>query len=62
MGHNDIIKYLVEKGADIDATVWNGETPLHFAIENENFEIVKYLVEKGANMEIKNKSDVTPLI
>ncbi len=58
-GHFEIVKYLVEKGADKESKNWDNETPLHLASEKGHLEIVKYLVENGACKE-SNKI-LTPL-
>jgi len=38
----------------------NGDTPLHLAVKNQNFEIIKFLVEHGADLSIKNEQNQTP--
>ncbi|MDR3197002.1 MAG: ankyrin repeat domain-containing protein [Planctomycetaceae bacterium] len=55
------IKYLVEKGADVNIKGHNGITPLHCATLHDNLEVVKYLVEKGADVNVKDKNSETPL-
>ena len=49
----EIIKYLVEKGANINGMRTDGCTVLHSAITKGTLEIVKYLVEKGADVNGK---------
>jgi len=39
----------------------NGNTPLHFAVFNNNLSSVTRLIEYRANPKIKNHSDLTPL-
>ena len=56
-----MVKYFVEKGANIEAKNNDGDTPLHYACLNQKTEIVKYFIEKGANIEAKNKNGNTPL-
>jgi ankyrin repeat protein len=51
--HEAIIKLLLEKGADVEAKVEDGWTPLLWAAEKGYETIVKLLVEKGANVESK---------
>jgi ankyrin repeat protein len=46
----DIIKYLVENGANVNHICEDGETALKWASINGNFEVAKYLVENGANV------------
>lgn len=47
LGHTEIVKILVENGADVHA--YNGG-PLRWASRSGHLEIVKYLVEKGAHV------------
>ena len=49
-GNTEIVKYLVEKGANIETENEDGNTPLFIACEKNNNDIVKYLIEKGANI------------
>ena len=57
----DIVKYLVEHGANVNCKNYQGNTPLHFAAERELREdIVKYLIEQGADLNVVNKDGYTP--
>ena len=47
-GHLDIVKVLVEAGANIEVRNWGGETALYFAVKSDHLNIVKFLIEKGA--------------
>ena len=47
------VKELIKKGADINATLGNGTTPLFNAMFYHKYEIFNYLIEKGADV---NKS------
>ena len=50
-GDIDIIRYLVEHGADITAQDYEqSRSVLHFAAQNGNIECIKYLTEHGANL------------
>ena len=63
-GNLQIVQYLLEKGANIEAKVQGfnaGRTPLGLACEKGNLQIVQYLLEKGANIEAKDKDQKTPL-
>jgi len=57
----DIVKILVENGADLEVGNHNNYTPLHVAAQAKNIEIVKYLIEKGADLNAKNNENKTPL-
>jgi hypothetical protein len=61
-GHLEIVKYLVEIGADVNAKNDEGDTALMGAIYNDRLEIVKYLVEHGADVNAKTENGVTVLM
>jgi cytohesin len=61
MGNEEIVRALLEKGANVDTKNKNDESPLHLAVIAKNQEIVQVLLEKGANVDTKNKHDETPL-
>jgi ankyrin repeat protein len=45
-----MVKYLVEKGADADTVNNAGNTHLHWATENGHWHVEKYLKEKAAHI------------
>jgi ankyrin repeat protein len=45
-----------QNGAKIDAQGYNGDTPLHDAVENQHVEVVKILLEYGASLDILNEN------
>ena len=49
----EIIKILLEYGADINFTTGNDETVLSFACKEENLELVKFFIENGAKLHNK---------
>lgn len=51
-GHLEIVKYLIEKGANIQA---NNNLALRMAVMNKHLDIVKYLIENGADIHINNE-------
>ena len=61
VGNLEAVKYLVEKGADINVKDMWGETSLHYACRKGHLEVVKYLVEKGEGIHAKNKYGNIPL-
>src|SRR5689334_2838325 len=60
-GQLEVVKLLLENGANVNGQGKNGNTPLNCAIENLNPELIKYLLENGANVNARDESGVTPL-
>jgi ankyrin repeat protein len=56
----DVMKLLVEKGADVNAVNNLGMTPMHYAVQRGVDRIIEYLASKGARFDIKNKQGRTP--
>jgi len=52
--HIDQVKFLVERGADINVTDGYGHTPLMIAAGYGKYDTVRYLVEQGADIHLKN--------
>ncbi len=61
-GHLEVVKFLLEKSADIEAVNGRGFTPLQLAAYSGQRPVVEFLLGKGANINAKNKSmDMTAL-
>ena len=56
----DVIKLLVEKGADVNDANEIGMTPMHYAVQRGTDRIIEYLASKGAKFDTKNKQGRTP--
>ena len=65
LGQFDIVKLLIENGADISSRIFNSCTPLHTAVLEKHFEITKLLLQNGADVHAKlidsKNLDNTPL-
>ncbi|KAF7180031.1 hypothetical protein CNMCM7691_009084 [Aspergillus felis] len=59
---SNIVKMLVEAGADLEAKNAMDETPLARAATNGSESAVRLLLEKGANVESRDKSGFVPLL
>jgi ankyrin repeat protein len=56
----DVMKVLVEKGADVNAVNDLGMTPMHYAVQRGVDRIIEYLAGKGARFDVKNKQGRSP--
>jgi len=61
IGHPGIVRFLIEKGADVNIKDWSGKTPLHYAAKIGDTIIAKLLLEKGADINAKDNRNCTPL-
>jgi ankyrin repeat protein len=60
--NQDIIKKLIEKGADINCTsITRQNSCLHILVKKELHDIIQIFLEKGANIHIKNKDGKSAL-
>ncbi|KAJ1396008.1 ankyrin repeat-containing domain protein, partial [Ochromonadaceae sp. CCMP2298] len=54
-GHPEVVRLLLEKGADAEAKDTAGRTAMHYASVTGHLEVVRLLLEKGADAEAKNQ-------
>jgi len=55
------MKWLVEKGADVNRIMSDGESALNWAVTSDSLEMVKYLVDHGAKVNLSDTSGMTIL-
>jgi len=60
-GHIEVVKLLLDKGADVNEYNEGGETPLHYATRGGHTEVMKILLDHGANIRAKGTGCGTPL-
>ena len=60
-GRNDVVKKLLDAGAELNAANKNGATPLHYAISSRHSETAMLLIDAGADIHAKNCNGQTPL-
>ena len=61
LGLLDIVKLLVERGADIEHTTDSHSSPLRGAAFDGHIEVVEYLVKQGADIDKPNQVGQSPL-
>jgi ankyrin repeat protein len=57
----DVMKVLVDAGADVNASNEQQMTALHLAAQKQADRIIEYLASRGAKLDVKNKAGKTPL-
>jgi len=60
-GRADVVRYLLDKGAAVDARNADGDTPLHYAAGWGFMDVIALLIEKGADVAARNHEGDTPL-
>ena len=60
-GHIEMVKFLMAKGADIEAKFANGSTAIYWAIPEGHIDVVKLLIAKGADIQAKQNDGTTLL-
>ncbi|RYH10561.1 ankyrin repeat domain-containing protein [Tropicimonas sp. IMCC6043] len=66
-GDVDLVKLLVEAGADIEAVSANGRTPFFYSTTTESFrnvgsdELIRFFVDRGVETSPRDLSGLTPL-
>ncbi|HCX79003.1 MAG TPA: hypothetical protein DG577_06305 [Firmicutes bacterium] len=61
----DLVKLLIDNGADVHSSDLHGDTALHYAItpvvNDESYRIVQFLLSAGANENKKNRDGFSPV-
>lgn len=57
----EIVKLLLDNGADINSVDNSLNTPLHLSVLIRNYEMIDILLSLGANPELKNKLGIKPI-
>ena len=60
-GGEDVVQFLLSRGADLGDDAGSGEPPLHMAVVGANLPVVKLLIARGAPLDQLNGYGGTPL-
>ena len=60
-GYLDVVRYLLEQGANRDKATNDGTTPLHYAAFHGRLEIAKLLMVYGADLNARNNQGQLPI-
>lgn len=58
----NVVKYLLDRGADVSAKDNSGFTALHAAIKSRNVETIKIILDAGADINAKNEFGNNPIM
>ena len=61
LGHMEMVKLLIDAGADINTQARNGRTALYNAVRFLHDDIAKLLISKGADVNVKTRYGETVL-
>jgi hypothetical protein len=61
-GDLEVMKFLIDNGADLDGYNSFDDVALIYALENQQIEAAKFLVESGANVNIPNIFGFSPFV
>lgn len=59
--HQEMVEYLVHRGANVNEKNNDGNTPLHFAVLKNQWDAVKFLLTQKSDITIKNNAGQTVL-
>ncbi|KAF8670409.1 hypothetical protein HU200_050714 [Digitaria exilis] len=60
-GHLAVVEYLIQNGANVNATNLEKNTALHWACLNGHIEVIKALISAGASVSALNSHEKTPM-
>jgi len=55
-----MIKYIIDKGVDLECKTNDGLRPIHLICHYSNPEMIKYIVDKGVNLKCKTNKGYKP--
>ena len=58
--HGQVVKYLIQKGADPECKTATGARPLHMAAKHGDMNALQALLESGVEIDVKDSDGTTP--
>jgi len=55
-----VVEFLLDRGANVNARGWRGQTVLHRAVVWGVMEVVQLLVDRGADLQVRDRMGETP--
>ncbi|WP_342255958.1 ankyrin repeat domain-containing protein [Spiroplasma endosymbiont of Poecilobothrus nobilitatus] len=59
--NKEMVKFLIDNGADVNLQDKDGSIPLHLTMIENNKEMVKFLIDNGADVNLQDKDGSIPL-
>mmetsp|Transcript_25294 Transcript_25294/g.28129 ORF Transcript_25294/g.28129 Transcript_25294/m.28129 type:complete len:157 (+) Transcript_25294:21-491(+) len=56
-GRREVIEFLIDKGANIEAVDSDGQTPIVFAVKHRHNLLIKLFIEKGADIDVVDNKE-----
>jgi ankyrin repeat protein len=57
----EMIKYIIDKGVDLECTTAGGWKPIHLICRYSTPEMIKYIIDKGVDLESTNNKKMKPI-
>ncbi|MEJ2575824.1 MAG: ankyrin repeat domain-containing protein [Gammaproteobacteria bacterium] len=57
----DIVRWLVDHGADLEARSTDGDTPLLIAVRDNNHRLARHLIDQGADVNVRDAGGTSAL-
>ena len=61
-GRFNVVKYLIDHGADVSKKDYRERTALHYASQRGDLKVVEALLSKGAEIDVEGENHCTPLL
>jgi len=59
--NSEVIKYIIDKGVDLECQDENGRRPIHYICERPEPDMLKYIISKGVDLECRDNIGWRPI-